>query len=1659
MSPAVEDSSDENTQNAQEIDDVQAPVQSLMNRAQRRNLERQCRKKTRAAIRVASLNMRGYRTAGDSRTGSKWLQINQLLRDKRIGILAVQETHLTEERRDELEKLFAKRMKIFISKDPENPTGRAGVAIVLNRELTNTSGARVTEIVPGRAILTQTNWHKAENIAVLAVYAPNLTRTTENTDFWRKIKNFFTENPRIKVDIMMGDFNVVEDMLDRLPASNDPDEAIEALTELRNDLHLTDGWRTTFPTTKAYTFLQEATATQSRLDRIYASEEIIATAREWKIEQSGVPGADHKLVSVQVSHQAAPEVGKGRWSIPHHVLRDKTFKAMINQEGKKALEEIHAIQGRRTETKNPQTIYAKYKTEIMHTARQRDKAIIPKRDRRIKELQKTLERVNNDPTVNEDEKRIASAEIESKLKTLQQNKHLDIRKQSAARNRLEGETICKYWTTANKESKPRDMIYALKKDEPPMSTEQQAYETNSQKMADLGRNYHNTLQAAGENTPYHLWNEKTSAVLENIQTKASDIQKQTLADPLTRSEVVDALKKAKNNTAAGLDGASNEMWKAIHSRYTEETALGSVTTFDIADLLTIVFNDIMECGLIPSSSFSEGWMCPLYKKNDKTDIANYRPITCLNTDYKLFTKCLATRLANIAPDLIHKSQAGFIPGRRITDQTKLIRLMMQYAESTKQNGLIIALDQEKAYDKIDHEYLWRTLKKFNLPDTFINTVKSLYANAETKIMINGHISSPWKINRGVRQGDPLSCMLFDLAIEPLAASMRASNLEGFTIPESSEKLIANLFADDTTVFLSENDDPKVLQRILDDWCTAAKAKFNTAKTEIIPIGTKTYRENMVRTRKMNPNSDPIPANIHVAIEGEAVRILGAWFGNEITAEGPWSIVMDKIETHLSRWEKSNPTMEGRKLITHMVVGGITQYLTQVQGMPKVIEKRLAKMIRTFVWKEKRSPVSEAALFLPTKDGGRGLLDIHARNEAIEIMWLKTYLNLGDDRPLWTLVADALIAGNTPKTEDRVDRRVRDNVFLQSWKAATTERAGVSLDIRSLQRVAKKYKLRPEGLAFSKGIVRQRPIWYHSEAHKRIRRMNHGPISECLKSKHQVRSAGDAEYLAAILETPGHLDTNDCECQICRACKQDTNCAHPHDCAHKAKALLDTLPEKWDPRRAPQMDIPDREDDETTEDEWTTLSHSLITDGKLAEVFRIFTTGEASGKLPKTVNQKDIGPAHYVATDGSCRNNGQENACAGAGVFYAQDDERNMSIKVPNEYRQSNQTAEMLALKEIAETADQEGRLYLELDSKYVIQNISSRLLKNENDGYITTPNADLIKLSIARLRGRETVTRVKWVKGHSGHERNEGADRQANEATDLPQDDNFNKSIDETLVLSGAKLTHLTQSLAYKAVRKIKQEAKPSARTRTERNLETIKDAIEEEFHKRPTSEAIWQSTRRKELSRQQRYFFWMVIHDAYMVGSHWSRDTFRAELQERARCAHDGDTETIEHIITKCECTGQKEIWQEMGKLWQQTKENEWAPPSLGAALGSQLAEVTTTEGKIKKGRTRLYRMLMAESIYLIWILRCERTIKNENRQHDAREVRARWWKAINDRLAIDQQMTSKRFKKKAIPRALVRETWHGIIKDSHKLPDDWIGAPGVLVGIGSVAQQEGVG
>jgi hypothetical protein len=216
----------------------------------------------------------------------------------------------------------------------------------------------------------------------------------------------------------------------------------------------------------------------------------------------------------------------------------------------------------------------------------------------------------------------------------------------AAKNRLEGETISRYWTQLNKEKTPRDTIQMLKYP----GTDPPIFERKSQKMAELARNYHHDLQTQGMCTGDQL-NAARTVAYDNIDTGTTPEDKQILALRLKEEEIILALKQLPNGKAAGMDGIPCELWKSLHNQY-EQSDDHEKPKLNVAKLLTLVYNDIEKFEVSPNTNFSLGWLCPIYKKGDKREISNYRPITILNVDYKLLTKALNNKLAKTISKLI-----------------------------------------------------------------------------------------------------------------------------------------------------------------------------------------------------------------------------------------------------------------------------------------------------------------------------------------------------------------------------------------------------------------------------------------------------------------------------------------------------------------------------------------------------------------------------------------------------------------------------------------------------------------------------------------------------------------------------------------------------------------------------------------------------------------------------------------------------------------------------------------------------------------------------------------------------------------------------------------------------------------------------------------------
>ncbi|KAH9855820.1 Endonuclease/exonuclease/phosphatase, partial [Lenzites betulinus] len=400
----------------------------------------QSRNGTRARLTLASLNMNGFATtSGPGEVQSKWMLINQLMRDEKICILALQETHLTQERVASLHNLFGQYLNICSEPWSDGGTRAGGVCFVINKRRVNCDDYTVEQLVPGRAALLRIPWTNGRSLSILNVYAPN--DAGENSNFWKELNAHQTCRP----DAMLGDFNVVDDPIDRLPTRSDPCSTVESLGDLCRSLRLRDGWRETNANVRAYTYMHGATGSQSRLDRIYATASLIKDASVWTIAESGVP-TDHKLVMVSLANRAVPFRGKGRWSMPLHIIEDGPMKVTLMELAAAFVAELESIRVR-SDSVNPQSAYAAFKKSLIEATRNRAKEKIPAMKRRLDRLRLNLSAILNPPDKNEisAEDRMHAAIIQDRITRLEEKAFAAKRRRVEEVHWESDEKITKKW--------------------------------------------------------------------------------------------------------------------------------------------------------------------------------------------------------------------------------------------------------------------------------------------------------------------------------------------------------------------------------------------------------------------------------------------------------------------------------------------------------------------------------------------------------------------------------------------------------------------------------------------------------------------------------------------------------------------------------------------------------------------------------------------------------------------------------------------------------------------------------------------------------------------------------------------------------------------------------------------------------------------------------------------------------------------------------------------------------------------------------------------------------------------------------------------------------------------------------------------------------------
>ena len=253
--------------------------------------------------------------------------------------------------------------------------------------------------------------------------------------------------------------------------------------------------------------------------------------------------------------------------------------------------------------------------------------------------------------------------------------------------------------------------------------------------------------------------------------------------------------------------------------------------------LVNVFNQGLARGELPDSMKASVTRL-IHKKDDKRSLKYWRPISLLNVDYKICSKAVSIRLAGVIGSIVDPDQTCSIPGRSIFANLALLCDTLAFIERTGESGILLSLDQEKAFDRVDRSFLLNLLELFGFGPWFRECIATLYNGAYMRVLVNDFLSESIALERGVRQSDALSPMLYVLCVEVLACKIRASQrIEGFLLPGTSGlQFKVCQYADDTTAFVKSVKSLHALFDVISDFERGSGAKLNRSKTEALWLG-------------------------------------------------------------------------------------------------------------------------------------------------------------------------------------------------------------------------------------------------------------------------------------------------------------------------------------------------------------------------------------------------------------------------------------------------------------------------------------------------------------------------------------------------------------------------------------------------------------------------------------------------------------------------------------------------------------------------------------------------------------------------------------------------------------------------------------------------------
>lgn len=418
------------------------------------------------------------------------------------------------------------------------------------------------------------------------------------------------------------------------------------------------------------------------------------------------------------------------------------------------------------------------------------------------------------------------------------------------------------------------------------------------------------------------------------------------------------------------------------------------------ELISKIYNEALAKSKFPTS-WNDSVMCLFYKKGDPADMKNYRPLYLANTDYKLFTKIVNSRVMQVSTSLISRLQLGFIPGRFIAENGMICQVIMEDAQRkwsivekqdndpyfrTLDADIGLLLDQEKAYDRVNLDYLKKVLLKFGFPKKLVTCIYKLMADNLICININGHLSNVVPKLRGLKQGDPLSPILYNLAFEPfLLVIHNDRQFNGYLMGAQRTKVLC--YADDALVFVHNSQDLAQLETYMNIYCSASNSKFNHDKVQAISVSGRdtwdTWEHDLTRLQITHLQS---------VEDNEALMYLGfPLIQSRIQRINYIESLLTKMKATIQIYSTRSLSVVSKATVLNSLILSKLWYILRVTPLTVEDFRQLRSLAIQFLKKSIFPVIPWKVWTLPRTQGGLGVVDIQIQASALYFRWLQPLL--------------------------------------------------------------------------------------------------------------------------------------------------------------------------------------------------------------------------------------------------------------------------------------------------------------------------------------------------------------------------------------------------------------------------------------------------------------------------------------------------------------------------------------------------------------------------------------------------------------------------------------------------------------------------------------------